>query len=415
MPTSERDSTRIMHIAFVTTEFVSEAYFSGGLANYLYRVARALVARGHEVDVLLLCDNQPDKRFVFDSIRVTRVKFGTAVRLFGRFRRSRFAWPSMYVEMALRSWRHLRRIHHERPVDIVQFPQLSGMGVFSLFLLRVPQVIRFSSYTPTWNIAAGYPRESFDARFIEWWETLQLHFARHIFGPTQAVKEMILDAVGEKDIRLIPTPIYNEAEARDDAVYHEHLDGRRYALFIGRLDLHKGPAVLGQALPRVFAEQPDFTIAFVGKDSRTPLAPSMREWLRQQLAPWLDRVVFVDQTDHARLYPIIEHARFVVLPALIDNMPNAALETMALGRPVLGARGASFEEFMTEGITGFLSPAGDVPALADKLLEVWRLPDERLAEVGRAARESCARFAPDLVVDQLVTYYEEIIRQAKGR
>lgn len=45
-----------MRIGFLTTEFVTESCFSGGLAHYLYRVSRALVLRGHEVHVITLSE-----------------------------------------------------------------------------------------------------------------------------------------------------------------------------------------------------------------------------------------------------------------------------------------------------------------------------------------------------------------------
>ena len=42
-----------MRIAFVTTEYISEPLFAGGLANYTYRVARALRELGHDVEVFV--------------------------------------------------------------------------------------------------------------------------------------------------------------------------------------------------------------------------------------------------------------------------------------------------------------------------------------------------------------------------
>ena len=38
----------------ITPEYVTEDYFSGGLANYIFRVSKALVGMGHEVHVITL-------------------------------------------------------------------------------------------------------------------------------------------------------------------------------------------------------------------------------------------------------------------------------------------------------------------------------------------------------------------------
>src|ERR1051326_7456438 len=44
----------------------------------------------------------------------------------------------------------------------------------------------------------------------------------------------------------------------------------------------------------------------------------------------------------------------VVLPSLIDNLPNSCLEAMGLGRVVIGTKGTSFEELITDEANGFL-------------------------------------------------------------
>jgi len=107
-------------------------------------------------------------------------------------------------------------------------------------------------------------------------------------------------------------------------------------------------------------------------DIATPLAPSMRNYMSAICGEYADRLIFIGQIPHEQLYPVISGARLVVLPSLIDNMPNACLEAMALGKPVVGTRGASFEEMIRDGETGFLVPAGDAGALADTLCSAWR-------------------------------------------
>jgi glycosyltransferase involved in cell wall biosynthesis len=104
----------------------------------------------------------------------------------------------------------------------------------------------------------------------------------------------------------------------------------------------------------------------------------------------------------------------VVLPSLIDNLPNACLEAMALGKPVVGTRGASFEEMIRDGETGFLVPAGDAEALADTLCAAWREP--RLDEIGRAAAAAVQAYAPQETVQAFLDYAQEIIsRRGTGR
>ena len=134
----------------------------------------------------------------------------------------------------------------------------------------------------------------------------------------------------------------------------------------------------------------------------------MRDYARTACGPLADRLTFVDTLRHDQLYPVVAGARLAVLPSLVDNLPNACLEAMAFGVPVVGTLGASFDEVITDGETGFLVPPGDAQALAQRMIAAWR--DPRLPEIGRAARAAMQEFAPDVTVPALERYYAEAAR-----
>jgi glycosyltransferase involved in cell wall biosynthesis len=77
---------------------------------------------------------------------------------------------------------------------------------------------------------------------------------------------------------------------------------------------------------------------------------------------------------------------------------------------VVGTRGASFEEMLTDGETGFLVPPGDSGALADKLREAWMHP--RLDEIGRAAKAAVQAYSPEETVQAFLDYAQTIINQS---
>ena len=62
----------------------------------------------------------------------------------------------------------------------------------------------------------------------------------------------------------------------------------------------------------------------------------------------------------------------ICLTSEVEGAPFAALEAMALGKPVLAMRAGSIDEVVEEGKTGVLVRPGDVDGLADELVSLSR-------------------------------------------
>jgi glycosyltransferase involved in cell wall biosynthesis len=129
--------------------------------------------------------------------------------------------------------------------------------------------------------------------------------------------------------------------------------------------------------------------------------------VRAQCGSAAARLIVLQNLPHRQLYPVIEGAHLVVLPSLTDNLPNACLEAMGLGKVVIGTSGTSFDELITDGVNGFLVPPNDPAALAEKMISAWTNP--ALSSISTAARQRMREFAPEETVASLLTYYAEVI------
>ncbi len=401
--------TAPLRIAFATPEYVTEEYFYGGLANYTHRTAKALAGAGHDVHVVTLSEID-GAEFEHDGVRVHRVMHGPAVARFNRATRHMLGVTARQVELSFKVFRTLRRLHAERPFRLFQFPNYSSCGLVSaLGLRRVPHVLRASSYQPELDEKAGVERSP-DSRGVELLEALQFRLSRHVYAPSRALRRVLVGRAKVREVSVIRSPFYLEGVGRDGSVYERHLRGREYLLFFGRFQLHKGFHTLADALPRFLERFPRAHAALVGRDEATALAPSMADYARARCGRFADRLVVMGNLRHEQLYPVVEGARLVVLPSLVDSFPNACLEAMGLGRPVVGTTGTSLEELITDGETGFLVRPGDSAALADTLARAWGHPG--LASVGEAARAKASEFAPERTVAALLDYYREVLARA---
>ncbi|MBD2526704.1 glycosyltransferase family 4 protein [Nostoc sp. FACHB-133] len=398
-----------MRIGFATTEYVTEKYFSGGLANYLHRVAKALLSLGHEVHIVVLSEID-QAEFEYEGIQIHRLTLGKIQQRLDKLSRYSMCQTSQCLDFSFQVYRKLLKLHKQQHFDIVQFPDWDACGVISSLLLPIPQVTRISAYRPVWCEKSGEERDR-DEQIIEWLEWLQMRLIKHIYAPSYTLKRLLAEKAKITHVQVIRTPFYLETSDWDSSVLNEYLQGKKYLLFFGRFQLHKGFHILAQALPQVFRKHPDCHAVFVGRDLSSSLAPSMKEYALSLCNQYTNRLIFIDPIPHTQLYPVIAGAKLVVLPSLIDNLPNACLEAMGLGKPIIGTIGASFEELLTEGETGFLVPVDEVNALASKINEVWIHPS--LNEIGQAAKWKVQEFAIEKTVKELLNYYEEVIRDIK--
>jgi glycosyltransferase involved in cell wall biosynthesis len=175
---------------------------------------------------------------------------------------------------------------------------------------------------------------------------------------------------------------------------------RPVAVAVGRLSPEKGHAVLLDAMSAVLAAVPRALVLLVGDGPED-------ERLRASARPLGDAVRFLGyRRDVAGVYAA---ADALVLPSLSEGLPNAALEAMAYGRPVVASAVGGVPEVVLDGVTGRLVPAGDPAALARALAGVLSDRDAR-ASWGTAGRDRIARhFSPQARGERLLRLYAELL------
>ncbi len=90
-----------------------------------------------------------------------------------------------------------------------------------------------------------------------------------------------------------------------------------------------------------------------------------------------------------------------VLPTYYrEGLPRTIMEAMAVGRPVIATDVTGCRDLVDPGVTGYLIPPRDVPALAEALLSTIEASDEALSANARRSAE--ARFSSAAVNAQIV-------------
>lgn len=394
-----------LRIAFATPEYVTENYFDGGLANYLNRVSKTLADLGHDVHVVTL-SQQNEAEFEHEGVMVHRLALGRGWQTVNSLTRYSLPTTLHWLNFSTQVFRKLKQLHRKEPFHLIQYPNYSSCGVFSIPFLRAAHVVRTSSYDPECNDLSGVKR-NLDITIAERLQTLQYRLTRNVHVPSLAMQKMLSAKAGVRNARVIRSPFYVETPDWDTTIWERFLKDKEYLLYFGRFQLHKGFHTLVQALPLFLERYPNAYAVCVGRDMETQLGPSMAAFARSHCRRFADRLILLENLPHAQLYPVIERSRLVALPSLIDNFPNSCLEAMGIGRVVIGTKGTSFEELIVDGVNGFLVEPNNPEALADKLIAAW--VDPKLDVMAAAAKQTMYDFAPEKTVAALLSYYFAVL------
>lgn len=173
--------------------------------------------------------------------------------------------------------------------------------------------------------------------------------------------------------------------------------GSRSIIVVGRLDRQKGLLVLFEALRRLLPRFPDLHVLLVGEG---PQEPELRGWVsthglerRIHFAGW--------QSDVPAL---LAAADFFALPSLWEGMPNAVLEAMAAGLPVVASEVEGIAELIEPERSGLIFPPGDVLVLERSVERL--LTEPFLAK--ELARKAQATVAEEFTWCAMVRRYEQL-------
>jgi glycosyltransferase involved in cell wall biosynthesis len=154
----------------------------------------------------------------------------------------------------------------------------------------------------------------------------------------------------------------------------------------GMIRLWKGQMVLVKAMAGLHRQHPHVHALIMGGVSdNDPSDRAYLEEIRAYMATHdLDKCITL--LDYQPNAPEFLQIFDVMVHTAIDPEPfsRVVIEGMALGRPIVASATGGTPEAVEDGITGFLVPAGDADALADRIALLIQQPELR-ATLGSAA------------------------------
>jgi D-inositol-3-phosphate glycosyltransferase len=393
---------------------------SGGMNVFIRSVGERLAGQGIDVDVFTRCRgrNVPEVEEILPGHRLIQIQAGPCGPV-----------PKDDLPRFLPSFlgKVLERQRHEgADYDVVHSHYwLSGwVGRSAKEIWGAPLVASFHTLgkVKNFSLARGEGPES-DARLTG--EERVIERADRILSATPAEAAHLIGLYGADPdrIRIVPPGVDHSVffpRAREGAKARLHLSGARVALFVGRLQPHKGPDVAINALAEAVARDPvctrDVVLAVVGGPSGRTATERDEVSRLMDLAAASgvgDRVVFFPPQPQMRLADFYSAAELVLVPSRSESFGLVALEAQACGAPVVAASTGGLRYVVVDGQTGFLISGWDPGDYADRMLDVLRDPAGS-GRLGQAGVAHALRFSWDTTATEVLSVYREVLGLAPG-
>ena len=356
---------------------------AGGAERVMSILASSWDGQGHQVSVVTDSAATSDhyelapnvQRISLNALSVTADLPDKIARNIYRLRRMRFAYLEVAPDLvvAFGSTINVRAV-------------LSGIG------LGIPILV--SERVDPRMVALPWP-----------WRVLRrllYPLAACVVAQTEAAAEWIRSFVPSHRVRVIPNPVCSLVRA---ASRPEALGTRRTIIAVGRLDRQKGFDLLLGAYSLALLKSAEWQLVILGEGRE-------REALQLQIEELglTDSVLMPGVVKHPEQW--LQHAAIFVLSSRFEGFPNALLEAMQCGLPVVAFDCPSGPgEIVRHEQTGLLVPAGEADALAAAIARLATDPNLRQRLGSAAAADVASRFS----LQHVCAMWEELLVSVAGR
>ncbi|MFH1759478.1 MAG: glycosyltransferase family 4 protein [bacterium] len=345
----------------------------GGAGNACKAIAENLVKEGHNIKVYTTSYKNLSENEIINGVEIIRVP-GKRKRV----DRSRLIELFHYHKHVLK---HSRDIIHFKPAGIIAFFGIpSGYTAMKLNKMAgIPYIVSLRGAD-----VPGF----FCSRKVDFLNIFLKPVHKSIWKNAKAVAansrglKKLADRFIKIEIRIevipngVDTAFYSPGSPKDFSCK---------LLFAGRMSRQKGCGFLIKALALI--KEKNWHLTMVGD------GPELEKW--KDLAEkngiankikwkgWLARESLLNEYRNADIF---------VFPSYDEGMPNAMLEAMACGLPVIASRVSGVEELVEDNKNGWLFESGDLEELSVSLERCLNTGD-RINDFSENSRNIARRFS----------------------
>ena len=370
----------------------------GGMPFHVLTLSRALIARGHQVEVLSM-DSGP----MTALFRAEGIPIYTTPELGQKAKRNPL--------LALRVTKQIRRQISKSAPDIVHSHGPRAHFFSALAVRRRPSPALVTSVHGSYTQFTVGNRSEFGGlkRRIQKLQyggidRLAARYSSRMVAVCEATKrELVNDLkIDSAKITVVPNGIEDRRPDEESVAAVRKAFGfggqERIAVYVGRLAFHKGIADLFAAAEIVTASAPHARFLIVGEG---PMEDELSR--RVEMGPLAGKVFFAGRREDVP--QLIGASDLFVLPSFSEGLPLTLLEAAMVGRAMVATDVGGISDVVQAGVTGTLVRPRDPVGLA-RGIKTLLGDDTGLKRMGDAARQLWEqKFTADNMVEKMEQVY----------
>jgi mannosyltransferase len=210
----------------------------------------------------------------------------------------------------------------------------------------------------------------------------------------------------------VDTDVYAPPPDRAAAFAEAGLPGRYAIGCFGRVRAQKGSDVFVAAMCRLLPSYPEFTAVMVG--AITPEQQGFASGLKRQVeaAGLNSRIVITGEIAIEQVQRWYQRLTIYAFTSRNEGFGLTLIEAMAGGAALVAARAGAAELVVEDGVSGVLTPPGDIDALVAALEPLMRDPALAATMGARARARVLAKFSLDAEACRIAEVYRTLAHRS---
>jgi glycosyltransferase involved in cell wall biosynthesis len=378
-----------MNYWLLTTEF--PPIHGGGISTYCWHTAKMLSEAGHSVtvfvndysvsrierdspinnvDVVRFCPNQVAKAEVLGVATRLSIEFANIVEL---------EMEQHGVPDLLETQDYMGIGYYTLQKKQLLYPNFKALKV--VMTMHAPGFLYFE-----YNQVLHY-------KFPDYWigemEKASIRMADLVVSPSQYLIDELtprMNLLAKNPLRIF-NPYLNEWTAGDIPTYEEY-----DLVFFGKLTPQKGGLEMLSYLKKMWDNGFDKRITIIGGGQHFfyPMQSDMIDYVKEKYKSYINKglICFEGNMPPELLKERLKKAHVIIVPSIVDNLPYAVLEAMAMGKLVMTSSNGGHTEILKNGISGFIFEHTEKNSFEDVLNAILAKSKEELILIAKEAQRA---------------------------